>query len=466
MRLHRLHRDFDARVRSWLYSLHLTSIFYIALALLILLSSGCSTTAPAPLPGATIAADPTLSPSSVEMTDVPVAPPAANTAAPELQPTAAGAELSPLPSASSLPAGPQLAFLNRGDIWLLDHPKGRPYQLTFAGDIVSFAWSPDGERLAAFNGKAVCFFQRDGSVRTACLEFGLDDEQSKVTRRIVWSPQQNWIVLWNSTNPWDENAIGWLIVALDTTNAMWRIQDPVDWGASLAPDNEPGGITGEPLFLPDGRLIGTLTHRYLCASGGCRYQLFEFDLTSLTPSFKEFPNRPEEGWSEGASLLISPDGGTLTNDGAFLFACDSFHTYIDRFDLAAGERKTYSLDLQAVAALDFSPDQRIAVLARTAGCGKPEETTWNQACGLSDGYEVQSMQLWQPQASKQTDLPAGLTPVWSPDSEWIAFNSCLQENAAKEWVADPAAGASIYLTNVDGEVKLVSEGSDPAWRPR
>jgi WD40 repeat protein len=370
------------------------------------------------------------------------------------------------PTAPSLPEGPQLAFLKEGDIWLLDSPEGQPYQLTFAGDLVSFAWSPDGERLAAFNGNGLCFFQRDGSIRTACLELGLDDEQSTIARQIVWSPQQNWVVLWNPDNPWDENAIGWLVVALDTTNAMWRIQDPVDWGATLAPNNEPGGVTGQPLFLPDGRLIGTLTHRYLCASGGCRYQLFEFDLHSLSPSFTAFPNHPEEGWSEGMNLLLSPDGVTLTNYGAFLFACDSYHTYIDRYDLAAGKRATFALDQQAVVGLDFSPDQSLAVLARTAGCNEPEQPAWNQSCGLSQGFETLAMQLWQVKADKPTDLPAGLAPAWSPDGDWIVFNSCLKENSSDDWETDPSGSASIYLTRPDGTVMLVSEGSDPAWRPR
>ncbi len=54
--------------------------------------------------------------------------------------------------------GPQLAFLNQGDVWLLDQPDGKPYPLTVAGDILSFAWSPDGQRLATYNGHTLCFF--------------------------------------------------------------------------------------------------------------------------------------------------------------------------------------------------------------------------------------------------------------------------------------------------------------------
>jgi hypothetical protein len=260
--------------RSFVYTAFLT--------LALLLAAACSTP-PSPVQQLTPADPPPTRPGLSPTQPAATAPPT--------QPTQ--------PSSGAAPAGPQLAFLHDGDIWLLDHPGGEAYQLTIAGDLLSFAWSPDGERLAAFNGTSLCFFQRDGSIRTACLELGLDEQQSQVERAIVWSPNQNWIVLWNPNNPWDEDTIGWVVVALDTTNAMWRIQDPVDWGAALAPNNEPGGVTGQPLFLADNRLVGTLTHRYLCASGGCRYQLFEFDLNSLSPTFTPFPNQPEEGWSEG-----------------------------------------------------------------------------------------------------------------------------------------------------------------------
>jgi hypothetical protein len=389
------------------------------------------------------------------------------TAAPSIpSPDNPPAEVVSSPQAAPAAGGPQLAFTKDGDIWLLDQPEGEPYQLTLAGDIVSFAWSPDGERLAAFNGKSICIFHRDGSIRTACLELGLDDAQAQVEREVLWASDQSWIVLWNAANPWDENSIGWLLVALDTTNAMWRIQDPVDWGASLAPNNEPGGVTGQPVFLADGRLIGTLTHRYLCASGGCRYQLFELNHRDLSPTFKPFPNQPEEGWSEGLNLELSPDGKTLTNYGAFLFSCDSFQTFIDRYDLAAAERETFSLDKQAVAGLSFSPDQQMAVVAHTAGCSRPEETAWNQVCGLSAGFEVLPMQILRLEGDARQELPAGLAPEWSPDGDWIAFASCLKENDTGGWDADADGKASIYLTDPDGNTRFISEGSQPVWRPR
>ncbi len=274
-------------------------------------------------------------------------------------------------------------------------------------------------------------------MRTACLELGLDDIQASVTRNIVWSPDQSRVVLWNPFNPWDEGAIGWLIVGLDTANEMYRIQDPVDWGASLAPNNEAGGFTGQAVFLPDGRLVGTLTHRYLCSDeGGCHYQLYEFNFEtkSLTP----YPNNPQEGWSEGQRLVLSDDGRILTNYGVFFFGCDSYVTFADSFDLTSQAHASHNLEGQAMLDLAFSPDMKTGVFARTSGCVSETEIAWSQACGLYPGFEIYAMQRWDPAAETFSDLPAGIAPDWSPDGQWIAFASCLAKD-------DPAPGRPLPI---------------------
>ena len=273
-------------------------------------------------------------------TEIPAAPTTVKNETPTAPPYPSVTTEVPPSEISS--AGPTLAFLKDGDIWLLDEPGSQPYPLSIAGDIISFTWAPGGERLAAFNGKTLCFINRDGSVRTACLDLGLNETQSKMERRLLLSSDQRWVVLWNPINPQDEGAIGWMVVALDTSNIMYRIQDPVDWGAALDPNNETGGFTGQPIFLANDQLVGTLTHRNLCVADGCHYQLFQFDLNNKT--FSPYLNNPAEGFSEGAPLVLSQDGRILANFGAFIMDCDNYSSSIDTFDLSSQSRQTYTLD--------------------------------------------------------------------------------------------------------------------------
>jgi len=450
----------------------------MALAMFLLTLAGCQVfpNQPPAQSGATqpsAATNTAPPPSSTPLQPAGVAEPTATSGS--IQPTLVSIETAPAApttvneppiSQPTLPpsGGPQLAFINNQDVWLLDSPTGKPYPLTVAGDILSYGWSPDGQRLVTFNGHSLCFFHSDGSVHTACLDLGLDDTQAQIPRNILWSPDQRWIVLWNSLNPWDEGAIGWLIVNLDTSNEMYRIQDPVDWGASLAPNNEAGGFTGQPVFLPDRKLVGTLTHRYLCSEGGCHYQLYEFNFE--TKSLVPYPNKPEEGWSEGMKLVLSDDGRTLTNFGVFFFGCDSYVTFADTFDLTSQERVSFNLKNQAILDLGLSPGAKSAVFSRTTGCLSQDTVAWNQACGLFPGFEIYTMQFWDITEEKFRDLPSGINPDWSPDGKTIAFNSCLIKNSAGEWQTNPDSPATIYLMDQQNAVMEISTGSMPAWRPR
>ena len=398
----------------------------------------------------------------VVSTNITVVPTVVSNATSTIQPyPVTTVELEP----SKIPlTGPMLAFLKDGDIWLLDEPSGQPYPLSVTGDIISFTWAPGGERLAAFNGKTLCFINRDGSVRTACLDLGLNEIQSKIERRILLSPDQRWVVLWNPINPQDEGAIGWMIVALDTTNIMYRIEDPVDWGAQLSPNNEPGGFTGQPVFLANNQLIGTLTHRSLCSSGGCHYQLYQFDLTNK--AFSSYPNKAEEGFSEGERLFLSNDYRILANSGTFITNCDDYFTSLDLFDVSSQVRQTYNLDKEALIDLAFNRDMDQAIVARSSSCSEPGQTTWSSSCGLFQGFELLPMQLWKIASIERKDLYPGVMPAWSPGNKWTAFLSCMVKDNTGAWTPSEDASVGVYLLNLaTGDLNLVSDGASPQWRP-
>ena len=372
----------------------------------------------------------------------------------------------PSPESPSSIQGPntELAYLHEGNLFLVEIPSGSPRQLTSENDLLSFEWSPDGMNIATYNGKNLCFVQRDSSSLGECIDLKLDDTQAKIQRQILWSPDQKNIILWNSVNPWDEEAIGWLLVSVDGAAEPIVINDPVDYGAEITAENDAGGITGEPIFLPDGTLIGTITHRWWCGSGGCHYQLFQFD--PETRDFSVFPNKPEEGFSEGQQLVLSQNGKTLINHGTFTSSCDNYFSFVDFFDLETQTRAIFNLTQEALAELALSPDNQFAVISRTSGCSDPNQVTWASACGLSSGLDVYPMQIWELANDQRSDLLPGINPAWSSNGYWLVFTSCLTQNANGIWETNPQGSPELMVRSfVDGAIIKIGVGTQPSWRP-
>lgn len=360
----------------------------------------------------------------------------------------------------------RLAFLKNGDLWLATLPQPEPRRLTSSSDLMTFAWSPDGVRIATFNGRSLCFVDPSGNKASECSGLDLSDDQSIIPRGIVWSPDQSTIVLWNLANPWDDQALGWLVVPLSSPQETARIADPSDYGLTLSSERTPGGFTGQPAFLADGTLIGTLSHRDWCGEGGCRYQLYSFDLPQR--KFSPYPNNPEEGWSEGQNLALSADRDLLANFGTFFTDCDSYVTFADIYTLSNSQRKAYNFELEAITSLDFSSDARQAVISRVSGCpSPPEQTTWDRTCGLSQGFDVFPLQILDLESGEREDSFPAVSPGWSPDGTWIVFRSCLAPGASGSYEPTPNGPPSIYILNLSTEELLkVGEGLYPAWSPR
>jgi Tol biopolymer transport system component len=91
---------------------------------------------------------------------------------------------------------------------------------------------------------------------------------------------------------------------------------------------------------------------------------------------------------------------------------------------------------------------------------------WNQACGLYPGFEIYTMQHWDLAAETFRDLPAGVSPDWSPDGQWIAFTSCLAKDGSGSWKTSADTLASIYLMDLNNNLTAISTGYVPSWRPR
>lgn len=371
---------------------------------------------------------------------------------------------------ASSPAYPlQLGFLQQGDVWLAEFSAGTftptLRQITQNGRLVSFVWSVDGEKLAAFDGRRVCFWNMNDNPPAPCVDLGLDDTQAAVSRKLAWSPDEKTMVIWNSTSAAGEGVIGWIVLALDGSEKALMIEDPIDWGASLAPENEPGGFTGQPVFLPDGRLIGSLSHRYLCTSGGCQYRLYQFDLAA--EGFEPYPIGSDDLALDGEGLDLSPDHSQLINLGVLQQSCNSYASYVTLAEINGRSLQQFSFPQESFFGLTLAPDATKAYIARGAVCNPVESSNWAVDCGLTDGVDIFSMQAWDLQSDTRSDILPGIEPAWSPSENLLAFRSCLSPSSG-QWSINSQGPASIYIMPAGNDltkIQLVSGGSSLAWRP-
>jgi len=360
----------------------------------------------------------------------------------------------------------ELSYLLNGDVWLMELPSGTPHPFTSRGDVQSYAWTADGARLAIYNGSVICFFNQNGLQIGSCLDLGLTESQRNTNLQIVWSPDAKMLVVWNPDNRFGggEDTVGWIIISLEHPNDTIRIQDPVDFGFTIHQNTTPGGITGMPLFLPNGKLLGTFSHTTICGSGSCRFLLQEYDLTNnkIIP----FNNNVLDGWSEGQYIELSGDRKWIANFSVFHIGCELYNSQFDEFNLETSERRAYQLRQESISDISLSPDGQSAAIARTAGCSSQNSDPWAQTCGLSSNFDVYPIQSWDLAANQRNDLSPGLSPNWSHDGTWIAFRSCLTYSDQNTWQPDGAAAPSIFITNPNGSIiKLISKGSMPTWRP-
>jgi hypothetical protein len=377
-----------------------------------------------------------------------------------LEPTGAEATQLPAEQAVKQPAA-QLAYLRDGNVWQYDFDTQTESPITEAGSLLAFAWSPDGSQIATYDGRLLCLIALSGpEQRQSChdlvaagQEFGLRGPE------IVWSPDQSHLLVIDN---------GWWVVDLVRPDAAYHIVEPVDWGWQWADDLLPSGGWGmmsAAAFLPDGSLVGTVTHSTLCGSGGCLYEIATLDLATQRLAPAELPDVTEV---TGGAIGLSPNGRFLVNFGLSSAGCAIYATNVLLIDLRDNDRHHFRFDQEAFYDLTLARDGRVTLIAQGEGCNLAGENVWSVRCGLSDHFEIYPMQLWMWDEEERIDLPPGLEPAWSPGEESIAFRSCLAQAPNGKWepiAADPPWIYVLHFADDTFALEPVAVGQSPAWRP-
>lgn len=388
-----------------------------------------------------------------------------HTPLPVVQPTPAPtAQPEPVEPTAPSPAGGQLAYLEQGDIWLvrLDAQSliTQPEKLTQGGSIRSFAWHPDGSKIAFLRGKGICFLHIDRTQAAPCIDLNLPSAEETPAFQLAWSPQGDWLVAWNPLHASSSEAVGWILVS-SVSGEILEIQDPVDWGFDRAPGNAPGGFTGEAVFLPDGELLGALSHRILCAENGCLYYLYTFD--PQQPGLFSLPESVD--LAQASQLASTLDGTLVAQYGSLVSSCDAYLSFINLYNPnLPGSLRPFVFPQESLTSLALNPHFANALVARQAACPEQTQNPWAIYCGLVSNLEVYPIQLWAIDENTRQDFLPGIDPVWDPSGSLFAFQSCLQQDTAGNWLPDENAIPGIYLTSIHTQQTIyLGAGSQPAW---
>jgi hypothetical protein len=354
----------------------------------------------------------------------------------------------------------QLAYLRDGDIWLYDFATNSESSTTDGGNILAYVWSPDGARMATYDGQQLCFVALAvQEQRQPCRELGTVERDFGRNAQIIWSPDEQFILVMHSE---------WWLVDLMQKDAVYHIVEPMDWGMVWPDGDEDGGFSmpAAAVFLDDGSLLGSVAHSFFCGSGGCWHHLAAFDPVTQRFGPSNLSNLENGG---GGEVGISANGRILVNYGTSHVGCAFYNTYVTFVDLERESSHEFYFEQEAFYDLSLSADGRLALIAQGEGCGAADRDIWSIDCGLSDAFEIYSLQLWTWAEEERLDLPPGLEPAWSGSDRSIAFSSCLAQTPSGNWepiAAGPPWVYALHFTDDDFTVEPIAVGQAPAWRPR
>lgn len=345
----------------------------------------------------------------------------------------------------------------------------RPVQLTSGPDgDYGPAWSPDDRYIA--------FVRFIGAGAALMLAPPLGGPERKVadlpggaarlhywSEGVAWTPDSRWLATWQHDSPQDPTSI-WL-VSVDNGErrrltrpssagarvddccpaispdgrmlAFWRSRGKgapyvLRLSRDFQPDGEPRELTRER--YNGGGLAWTADSRAIVYAAGSLYR--------LPVSGGGAPARLPYAFAEALSPTISLTRPRLA------YGFRDLGDNLWRLDTRTGERKILVSSKRFLYHPQYSPDGR-KVAFNSFGSGEGENGVWT--CDASGSNCVQL-----------NSYAYGGTPRWSPDSQWIAFDSRV-EDASQIYVMQADGGAGRRITNDPADDTTPSWSRDGRW---
>jgi len=411
--------------------LSVASLLWIAAGLILLAACGSPG-------GGLTSVPPTALPATPRPTNTPRVLPSPGPTHTPSQPLPTSTAVPPTPTPT--PAGLQLAYIHQGDVWLVSGVEGAGIQLTQAGGITAFTWSPDGQTLAYVHqdGGGPALYIMPGDRSRPPQPLGAGDQPT-------WAPDGHRLAFVRAGQIY--------IIAADGSGERRLSQDDA-W------------LWGNPVFTADGKSViaGGADRNTIGASGNAEFYLYSFPIEGGPPTRLPALGKPFAGRLPG-DLRLAPGGGYLAFFTSFHHnACSSPGDYYVLASDGGGAHSVLPQKLVAqtqpandisILGLGFAwapTGDRLALGAQVYDCSRFFSGGGGPILGPAAIYMVDV----QGQLLAELAKP-GSEVDWSPDGTRLAY-------VAR---ADPLQPEGpIFTLAPDGsDERAIAPGQKPAWRP-
>jgi hypothetical protein len=379
------------------------------------------------------------------------------------------------------PARLQLAFIKAGNLYQADfngvpHPPLpwlepnlpiHPITITHDLSLINYAWSPDGNYIAAIDTDSIRFFglgQNIPLIDPRPHSLGMILQPAGSIPALMWTPDGTHLIVWNVWSALRAEGPGWYMINFHDRTFTFEYNL---------------GRIEKMMVLPDGSLAGAMSE--YCGEAKCERGLFLYDTATHKKAILSLDDLSQQAGLGALNVEVMQRGTPADSTAEALqqaLVSDSAHIECGH---ASGSPDSLLMgsalsDTQGASDIPFmfslSPVTRRVLINRNIACSNPFPASWTTSCWPAGKPENFNLKLWDGLVQDDSklinlDIP-GVFTDWSNDGQFIAFQSCLTATPFRKIGATFEKPPWIFVMANTGDpdsVLPISEGYFPSWKP-